>query len=122
MFREPRVPGSRIPRTRIRGRVPGSKVLGTLGSGFLSGSGTSRFREGSGHTWLSRRFREPYHGFELPEPGLCQGSGITGTPILRHPANPEFGNQDSGKVPETLGSDKVPRTTQMRTHSLDILP
>ena len=55
------------------------------------GSGTSRFRGGSGHTWLSRRFREPYHGFWQPEPGLCQNSGITGTTILRHPANPEFG-------------------------------
>ena len=89
-FREPgfgaRFQEPKVPQTRLS-----SKVLGTMGSGYLLGSGTSRFREGSGHTWLSTRFREPYHGFEQPEPGLCQSSGITGTPILRHPANPEFG-------------------------------
>ena len=89
-FREPgfgaRFQEPKVPQTRLL-----SKVLGTMGSGYLLGSGMSRFREGSGHTWLSTRFREPYHGFEQPEPGLCQSSGITGTPILRHPANPEFG-------------------------------
>ena len=102
-FREPRVPG-----TRVRGKVPGTQ--GSANQTFKQGSGNngfwlpfgfrdvkvpgspgSRRQEGSGHTWLSTRFREPYHGFEQPEPGLCQSSGITGTPILRHPANPEFG-------------------------------
>ena len=62
-----------------------------MGSGYLLGSGTSRFREGSGHTWHSTRFREPYHGFEQSVPRLYQSSGITRIPILRHPANPEFG-------------------------------
>ena len=62
-FREPgfgaRFQEPKVPQTRLS-----SKVLGTMGSGYLLGSGTSRFREGSGHTWLSTRFREPYHGFE----------------------------------------------------------
>ena len=90
-----------------------------MGSGYLLGSGTSRFREGSGHTWLSTRFREPYHGFEQPEPGLCQSSGITGTPILRHPANPEFGE---ARFQQHWVPTRFREPPQMRTHCLDILP
>ena len=118
-----RVPGKfpelRVPGTKVRGKVPGSGnqtfKQGSGNNGFsppfgfrdvkVPGSPGSRRQGGSGHTWLSTRFREPYLPWfravlESPE---HQFWNILETQSL--------GNKGSGKVPATLGSDKVPRTT-----------
>ena len=97
-----KVPELRVPGTRVRGKVPGTQ--GSANKTFKQGSGNngfwlpfgfrdvkvpgspgSRRQEGSGHTWLSTRFREPYHGFER---------FWNHRKILKHPGNPEFGERE----------------------------
>ena len=88
-FREPRVPG-----TRIRGKVPGtqgsanqglSKVPGTLGCRTMASSSQSLD--------CAKVLESPEHQFW----NMLETQSL--------------GNQGSGKVLATLGSDKVPGTT-----------
>ena len=51
----------------------------------------SRFRAPKILGQNSGKLRLQDHGFEQSEPGLYQGFGITGIPILKYPGNPEFG-------------------------------
>ena len=120
-FREPRVPGiqgsgnqgsgqgSRNPRFRkpdFQARFWEQWVLaifwvpGRQGSGKVPG--TLSFRQGSGNLTMvsSSQSLDCAKVLELPEHQFWD--------ILQ---TQSLGNQDSGKVPATLGSDKVPRTT-----------
>ena len=91
-FREPgfgaRFQEPKVPQTRLS-----SKVLGTMGSGYLLGSGTSRFRDpqvlGARKVPGTLGFRQGSGNLTM----VSSGSGITGTPILKHPGNPEFGER-----------------------------
>ena len=64
-----------------------------MGSGYLLGSGTSRFRDpqvlGARKVPGTLGFRQGSGNLTM----VSSGSGITGTPILKHPGNPEFGER-----------------------------
>ena len=64
-----------------------------MGSGYLLGSGTSRFRDpqvlGARKVPGTLGFRQGSGNLTM----VSSGSGITGTPIYKHPGNPEFGER-----------------------------
>ena len=129
------VPGTRVPRTRVRGKVPGTQGSGNQGSG--QGSRNPRFRKPDFQArfweqWVLATFWVPGRQGSGKVPGTLgfrQGSGnltmvsssqsLDCAKVLESPEHQfwdilqtqSLGNQDSGKVPATLGSDKVPRTT-----------
>ena len=99
-----KVPELRVPGTRVQGKVPGSAnpfgFRGRQGSGIPRFSAPGRFRAHLAFgkvpetlPWFRAVLESPEHQFW----------NILETQSL--------GNEDSGKVPATLGSDKVPRTT-----------
>ena len=121
--------GSGTPGTRVRGKVPGSAnqtfKQGSGNNGFwlpfgfrdvkVPGSPGSRRQEGSGHTWLSTRFREPYHGFERFWNHRNTNFETSWKPRV-------WGTRVPARFQQHWVPTRFREPPRMRTHSLDILP
>ena len=127
-----KVPELRVPGTRVRGKVPGTQ--GSANQTFKQGSGNngfwlpfgfrdvkvpgspgSRRQEGSGHTWLSTRFREPYHGFERFWNHRNTNFETSWKPRV-------WGTRVPARFQQHWVPTRFREPPRMRTHSLDILP
>ena len=127
-----KVPELRVPGTRVRGKVPGTQ--GSANQTFKQGSGNngfwlpfgfrdvkvpgspgSRRQEGSGHTWLSTRFREPYHGFERFWNHRNTNFETSWKPKV-------WGTRVPARFQQHWVPTRFREPPRMRTHSLDILP
>ena len=81
----------------------------------VAGSPGSRRQEGSGHTWLSTRFREPYHGFERFWNHRNTNFETPWKPSV-------WGTRVPARFQQHWVPTRFREPPRMRTHSLGILP